>query len=571
MRVFNIVFSILTLVAFFACMPKEGNKKANCPSGETFDSVSRKCVSSSSGLTTTSDDPDENHAPVGTLLTITIDEDSTPITHELTFTDQDGDDPISCTITENDPFGVVTFLNIGVGGTNCECIGQKCYVYISPDSNQNGLSGFTYKIRDDYGDWSAEQSVSITVNAVNDAPSFASYTYAVPATLDEPFDTESIPTLGFSVPTASDVDSTSYYYQVVTDPGMGSIANCMGKNGSLLTDVNCDYTPSSGDVNGVDNFTYWSCDGYLCSDTVQVSITINATNDSPVAASLSDTFTGYEDGDNNPSTTVTAILTNVTDPDDANLTFEILSGPTYGATSLNGATLSYTIGDGDVNDNNVDTKLGRSYIDTFTYRACDVAGLCSATVYATVSIIAKNDAPYVASPGGSWAYDSVNKILTYSASESSTYTATQYIIDIPVPTDAEILYESGGALSYGYSTISGFGGTLDEVNFTGTPYFKYTPENGNITGIESLFKYKAFDGENYSDEYTVKLYIEPVNDVKLCHILENLGFAHRRSGGFTKWININAEKLTEAKERCGMVEATQATLGDSVSSVGSVS
>jgi len=65
--------------------------------------------------------------------------------------------------------------------------------------------------------------------------------------------------------------------------------------------------------------------------------------------------------------------------------------------------------------------------------------------------------------------------------------------------------------------------------------------------------------------------IEPVNDVKLCHYLENLGFEKRRRGGHNIWININSLKLTEAKERCGMVEATQATLGDSVSSVGSVS
>ena len=65
--------------------------------------------------------------------------------------------------------------------------------------------------------------------------------------------------------------------------------------------------------------------------------------------------------------------------------------------------------------------------------------------------------------------------------------------------------------------------------------------------------------------------LEDIDDVKLCHSLENLGFVHRRRSGFTKWININAQKLEEAKERCGMVEPTQATLGDSVSSVGSVS
>jgi hypothetical protein len=71
--------------------------------------------------------------------------------------------------------------------------------------------------------------------------------------------------------------------------------------------------------------------------------------------------------------------------------------------------------------------------------------------------------------------------------------------------------------------------------------------------------------------------LEPVDDVKLFNYLENLGFANRRSNQGTKWININEVKINEAKERCGMVKATQATLGDigsshnSDSSVGSVS
>ena len=68
--------------------------------------------------------------------------------------------------------------------------------------------------------------------------------------------------------------------------------------------------------------------------------------------------------------------------------------------------------------------------------------------------------------------------------------------------------------------------------------------------------------------------LEPVSDVKLFNYLENLGFANRRSSHGTKWINITDVKLKEAQERCGMVKATQATLGDigsSDSSVGSVS
>ena len=65
--------------------------------------------------------------------------------------------------------------------------------------------------------------------------------------------------------------------------------------------------------------------------------------------------------------------------------------------------------------------------------------------------------------------------------------------------------------------------------------------------------------------------IEPVNDVSLCNYLENLGFTPRRDNKGTHWININAVKINEAKERCGMIKESQATLSESDSSVGSVS
>ena len=77
---------------------------------------------------------------------------------------------------------------------------------------------------------------------------------------------------------------------------------------------------------------------------------------------------------------------------------------------------------------------------------------------------------------------------------------------------------------------------------------------------------------NFINDGLNRIYnLEPVNDVKLCNYLENLGFSPRRDNQGTHWININAAKIVEAKERCGMVKATQATLAESDSSVGSAS
>ena len=507
------MFVVLTM---FACAPEEGNKKAQCEDGFNFDPLSRVCVKASGDGSNTV--TDNNKAPVGTLREIIVDEDSPQATQFLTYTDADGDSASTCTVSEDDPFNIISLSLIT--GVTCKCAGYNCFILLKPELNQNGVAGLRYTVTDSKGKTSAVQSVSVTINPVNDAPNFdVSYfpSYTVPTPLLEAYGSNPVTSLNFALPQASDVDSdvTSIYYQLYSIPARGYITNCLGQSGSLLSDLSCTYTPNDSDVDVGDTFSYIACDGWLCSNPLPVNITITPINDPPRATSSSETIWGYEDATNSSSTSFTYTLTSIKDPDSADLIFQLLSNPSFGTVSFNNSTITYKILDGNVNDSNVQSKYGRSTIDNIVFRACDTNGLCSGSVNGIISIVAQNDAPSidVTNLPYNWVYASSTVSLTFSASESSTYSATQYVVTLPTMRDAEIDGGEGGSLTYSYTLEPSFQGTLNEISFTGgSPYFKYTPIDGNFVGVVKLFKYKAYDGNKYSPEYSVSINITEVND-----------------------------------------------------------
>ncbi|OFZ52035.1 MAG: hypothetical protein A2381_05875 [Bdellovibrionales bacterium RIFOXYB1_FULL_37_110] len=511
------LFWWLLALVLMACTPEEGNKKAKCEAGSSFDPLSRVCVKDASDGSSDSA-TDTNKAPVGTLREITISEDSPQATQFLTYTDADGDFASSCSIIEDDPFNIISLALIT--GVTCKCAGYNCFILLKPELDKNGVAGLRYRITDSKGKTSAEQSVSVIVTPVNDAPFFEAVylpSYTVPTPLLEAYGSNPVTSLNFALPQATDVDSnvSSIYYQLYSSPAKGYVTNCMGQSGSLLTDLSCTYTPNDSDVDVGDTFSYTACDGLLCSDPLPVNITITPINDPPKTTSASEVIWGYEDATNSSSTSFTYNITSITDPDSTDLIFQLLTGPSFGTVSFNNKALTYKILDGNVNDANVQSKYGRSTIDNIVFRACDTNGLCSSSVSGIISIVAQNDAPSVDvfNLPLNWVYASSTVSLTYSASESSTYTATQYNVTLPAMRDAEVDGGEGGSLTYSYTLESGIQGTLNEVSFTGgSPYFKYTPSDGNFVGVVKLFKYKAYDGNKYSPEYSVSINITEVND-----------------------------------------------------------
>ena len=157
-------------------------------------------------------------------------------------------------------------------------------VTYTPSSGYNGSDSFTFTVSDGTVTSSAA-TVSITVNAVNDAPTATAQ--SVTGNEDA---TQSITLSG------SDPDGDSLTYAIASSPSNGS-ANL---SGNTVT-----YTPTAN-YNGSDSFTFTVSDGTTTSSAATVSITVNAVNDAPTATAQS--VTGNED-------TAQSIALSGSDPD----------------------------------------------------------------------------------------------------------------------------------------------------------------------------------------------------------------------------------------------------------------
>jgi len=238
------------------------------------------------------------------------------------------------------------------------------YTY-TPNANFNGSDLFTYQVCDLDNECSSA-TVTITVISVNDIP------VAV-----------------------TDVNSTNEDTAVKGDVSPndtpsgdeGNTWTLVGVNGgatngtvTMNTDGTFTYTPNAN-FNGSDVFTYQVCDVDNDCSNANVTITINAVNNPPVASDdINSTFANMPVSGN--------LLTNDTDPEGNPLTVIIIpvSNPTYGTVVINpDGTYTYT------------PNTGYTGTDTFQYQVCDNANppLCDvATVSITIiQITAGNDAP----------------------------------------------------------------------------------------------------------------------------------------------------------------------------------
>ena len=151
----------------------------------------------------------------------------------------------------------------------------------TPRSNFNGSDSFTYQARDPSLALSNLATVTITVKAVNDAPT------AFGQSVITAEDTAVLITLN-----GSDIDSTNLSFSVLGGPshgvlsaGSGAMSCTPGPTNGTTSGATCTakvtYTPA-GNYNGSDSFTFIVTDGALNSDSATVSITVTAVNDPPV-------------------------------------------------------------------------------------------------------------------------------------------------------------------------------------------------------------------------------------------------------------------------------------------------
>jgi hypothetical protein len=206
--------------------------------GADFDSREVSTVSNRPTLTVRySSDQSGNHPPVADQQSVTTNEDTAKA---ITLTANDGDgDTLTYAIVTSPTHGTLS--------------GTLPNITYTPAANYNGSDSFTFKAND--GQVASNiATVSITVNAVNDAPVANSQS----VTTNQ--NTAKAITLN-----ATDVDGDALTYAIVTSPTHGTLSGTL---------PNVTYTPAAN-YNGSDSFTFQANDGKVDSNIATVSITVS--------------------------------------------------------------------------------------------------------------------------------------------------------------------------------------------------------------------------------------------------------------------------------------------------------
>lgn len=192
--------------------------------------------------------PPANRAPSLTASTLVTDEDVAG-SAQLSGTDPDGD-PLSFSLATNAQHGTATVT----------AAGRLDYV---PLPNYSGADSIGISVRDDAGG-QATGTVTVTVNAVDDAPQLATTQLVVDE--DVVLDGEL---------TGTDVEGSTFTFEYLTPVQHGSLT--LAPSGSFS------YTPAP-DYAGSDQFVVRLAEAGGVSSQQTVSVQVRAVNDAPSAA-----------------------------------------------------------------------------------------------------------------------------------------------------------------------------------------------------------------------------------------------------------------------------------------------
>jgi VCBS repeat-containing protein len=334
------------------------------------------------------------------------------------------------------------------------------FVYV-PNNGFSGTDSFTYQASDG-GRTSNITTVTLTVNEPNSAPVPTNDIYFV--TRDTTLTVNAATGVLINDDDAQDDSLTATLVQTTTNGAL-----TFNNNGSFT------YVPNTGFV-GSDTFTYSASDGLLSSNAATVTISVTSTNTAPVA--MNDAYTVDQDETLNV-TSANGLLANDEDNELANMTAQLVAGPTNGTVNLmaNGS-FTYT------------PAAGFSGSDSFTYRANDgLADSNTATVTMTVNDV--NDLP-----------QAVNEEFTViQGNQLMVSAATGVLINDTDLDDDSLTATLVTATANGTLTLNADGS------------FQYAPNTG-FFGTDS-FTYQAHDGQGASNTATVTVHVTPLNEFSL--------------------------------------------------------
>uniref|UniRef100_UPI0006501E5A tandem-95 repeat protein n=1 Tax=Halomonas sp. PR-M31 TaxID=1471202 RepID=UPI0006501E5A len=370
----------------------------------------------------------------------------------------------------------------GIGSLTIQANGR--YIF-TPVENWNGqVPTISYTVTD--GELTDTAELNLTVTPVNDAPVAQDDT----ATGDE-----DAPLNGNVLANDSDVDGDALTVSNFSIAGVeyaaGETAELEGI-GSLViaSDGSYTFTPV-GNWNGqVPAVSYTVTDGNL-TDTAELSLTVAAVNDAPVAQN--DTAIGDEDA------VITGnVLNNDSDVDDDSLTvsdFTIVD-TTYQAgeaAELEGIGTLVVASDGSYIFTPVENWNGR--VPTISYTVTD--GELTDTAELNLTVSAVNDAPVAQPDSATGDEDAVitgNVLDNDSDVDGDSLTVTDFTID-------DTTYQAGDT-----AELEGIGSLIVQTDgrYTFTPVENW---NGQVPSVS----YTVTDG-NLTDTAELNLTVTPVND-----------------------------------------------------------
>jgi VCBS repeat-containing protein len=242
-----------------------------------------------------------NDAPVAVDDAYTIDEDGVVTGALVNVLANDSD-------VDNSPLSLSAVLVTGVSNGTLEFHADGGFSY-APNGNFNGIDSFTYRASDGT-DESNLATVTITINAVNDAP--LAHDALVLAVEDTPVS---------GVLQAQDVEEQE-------ELEFGLATGGAPTKGSVVIDALTGaftYTPGLNE-NGFDSFVFVVSDGVGGFDTGTVNIQIAPVNDAPVLAAIGDKVVNEEE-----TLVFTALATDADVPSDI-LIFSLDAGAPMGTT-----------------------------------------------------------------------------------------------------------------------------------------------------------------------------------------------------------------------------------------------